>query len=447
MPERGLEHAPSGRAKCKTCKEKIEKGELRWYEASSNPFKEGDTMKKGMHLSCLHYPKRGSGFAFKDVNGLDELTERERQLAEEAYEKAKADAAKPTARKKRKQDDDDVDIEVEVVKTKKAKKRNEDLDEIDTDPVVIKYSNMTQSELKDYLRHNEQLVTGKKGELVARCVDGEKNGRLGVCRLCGKGKLKLDTETGLAKCTGYYDDAAMVRVSCKFEAPLEDAPRDEWLDPLKDPKPSEAAKEELEEEKDALLSSKDMKKVKEALSEVDEDAPPKEKAQALVKLCKLMSIAIPEDTAKAQAEAGRCLMENRDADEKFSLVGAFEALALRFGSVEQKEKKLAAKEAARPKAKVEANSKLADLMEQLAELEGKAKDGENYRFKVRAMKQAAIAIRTVEFPIESGKQVSKGPQKVSGIGKATAEHIDEILETGTIPRLEELQTREAAGEF
>ncbi len=43
MPDR-IEPAPSGRAKCRGCQQKIEKGDLRFGEAIPNPFGDGETL-------------------------------------------------------------------------------------------------------------------------------------------------------------------------------------------------------------------------------------------------------------------------------------------------------------------------------------------------------------------------------------------------------------------
>jgi DNA polymerase/3'-5' exonuclease PolX len=51
--------------------------------------------------------------------------------------------------------------------------------------------------------------------------------------------------------------------------------------------------------------------------------------------------------------------------------------------------------------------------------------------------QAASAIRSLEFPVTSGKAISKGKGKVEGVGDKCGLLIDEFLETGTMSKLEE----------
>ena len=46
-----IEEAPSGRAKCRACQQKLDKGELRFGEAVPNPFREGEAIHY-YHLIC-----------------------------------------------------------------------------------------------------------------------------------------------------------------------------------------------------------------------------------------------------------------------------------------------------------------------------------------------------------------------------------------------------------
>lgn len=50
MPDK-VEAAPSGRARCRACNEKVGKGELRFGEAAPNPYGEGET-HHWFHLAC-----------------------------------------------------------------------------------------------------------------------------------------------------------------------------------------------------------------------------------------------------------------------------------------------------------------------------------------------------------------------------------------------------------
>lgn len=55
-----------------------------------------------------------------------------------------------------------------------------------------------------------------------------------------------------------------------------------------------------------------------------------------------------------------------------------------------------------------------------------------------AYKNAATAIRTLDFEVTNGDELSKGPLKVRGIGKSIAAKIDEFLQTGKIQRIDDL---------
>jgi len=51
--------------------------------------------------------------------------------------------------------------------------------------------------------------------------------------------------------------------------------------------------------------------------------------------------------------------------------------------------------------------------------------------------QAAAAIRALDYPVTSGKAISKGKSKVEGVGDKCGILIDEFLQTGTMSKLEE----------
>lgn len=49
----------------------------------------------------------------------------------------------------------------------------------------------------------------------------------------------------------------------------------------------------------------------------------------------------------------------------------------------------------------------------------------------------------LEYEIKEGKTLIAKATKVDGVGKGTADKIDEILATGTFAKLEELRAKEA----
>lgn len=92
-------------------------------------------------------------------------------------------------------------------------------------PIHELYSGMKTDELKDVLRWNKQTgLSGKKDELLLRCVDGHMNGRIGLCPSCEEGKLKLANSTTVS-CSGYFDEENQVRHPCFFSCKVNEAPR------------------------------------------------------------------------------------------------------------------------------------------------------------------------------------------------------------------------------
>ncbi len=69
-----IEAAPSGRAKCRACQAKIDKGALRYGEAVPNPFGEGEALH-WYHLRC-GAEKRPESFAKALAENEQEIPER-----------------------------------------------------------------------------------------------------------------------------------------------------------------------------------------------------------------------------------------------------------------------------------------------------------------------------------------------------------------------------------
>jgi DNA polymerase/3'-5' exonuclease PolX len=86
---------------------------------------------------------------------------------------------------------------------------------------------------------------------------------------------------------------------------------------------------------------------------------------------------------------------------------------------------------------VSTNEEIAWHLEVLASLE--AEDhGSQDPHKVRAYRDAAQAIRGLDFEVTNGSDISQGPSKVKGIGKSIAAKIDELIVTGKIQRIRDL---------
>ncbi len=77
------------------------------------------------------------------------------------------------------------------------------------------------------------------------------------------------------------------------------------------------------------------------------------------------------------------------------------------------------------------NHDLVDIFDKLASYEEDS-------HKRNAYRTIADAIHALPFKVKSGKELSKGPKKVSGIGKSAAKIIDEFLETGKVEKLDKV---------
>ena len=82
--------------------------------------------------------------------------------------------------------------------------------------------------------------------------------------------------------------------------------------------------------------------------------------------------------------------------------------------------------------KVEKLEKGASTNEEVAQALDDYADNLKDMFKVRAYKNAAKNIRTLDFEVTCGQELCTGPTKVKGIGKSIANRIDTFLQTGEI---------------
>lgn len=69
-----VEYAPQGRAKCKTCKQQIEKSSTRIGKLVSNPFSEdGGMMKQWYHVPCIFDALSRARATTKKIDSTDDL--------------------------------------------------------------------------------------------------------------------------------------------------------------------------------------------------------------------------------------------------------------------------------------------------------------------------------------------------------------------------------------
>jgi DNA polymerase/3'-5' exonuclease PolX len=86
---------------------------------------------------------------------------------------------------------------------------------------------------------------------------------------------------------------------------------------------------------------------------------------------------------------------------------------------------------------VSTNEEIAWHLDVLASLEAE-EHGSQDPHKIRAYRNAAEAIRDLDFEVTNGSEISQGPKKVKGIGKSIARKIDELIVTGKIQRIRDL---------
>jgi len=100
-------------------------------------------------------------------------------------------------------------------------------------PEIKKYLRMDKPELQKWLRHNGQLVTGRKHELLLRCVDGQINGRIPGCPKCHEGQMQYDYTEDVYVCNGYFDKLSRTPIRCGHTQ--KEVERGPWHDLEKDP--------------------------------------------------------------------------------------------------------------------------------------------------------------------------------------------------------------------
>jgi len=117
------------------------------------------------------------------------------------------------------------------------------------EPNIKKYLSMGKEELQKWLRHNSQLVTGNKKQLLLRCVDGQLNGRIPKCPRCHQGQMQYDYENRQYVCNGYFDDMSKTPIRCGHTE--SEVKRQKWHDVEKD----SPVKSKVEERNSSIKSS------------------------------------------------------------------------------------------------------------------------------------------------------------------------------------------------
>ena len=153
---------------------------------------------------------------------------------------------------------------------------NEDESEIAS--LEEKYKAMKIDELKKWCKANGYTTSGKKDELVHKCIDGELYGGLPKCPHCAKGnservpnlnvryespyhvsKDKEKLGRGEVYCPGTYDTESMCLIRCNFSKKLSEFERPKWRTYeeylIENPPLTEEEKKKKEEEKKNKVNS------------------------------------------------------------------------------------------------------------------------------------------------------------------------------------------------
>jgi hypothetical protein len=218
MPSYSIEFSKSGRAACKNkkCGEKIAIGVLRIGVTSESG--QGYDVCRWYHVHCFPMPRKHADVEQFVVDILEDASEDKSILPGMKEEICELLASKPVAKKGgsgdhyidqlkasmdgEAEEDEDGNDKINKKKGKRKKSTANDENEsnkkrvkTDVDPRAVqiyeKIHKMTLPELQDILRWNRQVLKGTKTVAMRKVIDGELNGRLGLCLVCG-GKLKMN---------------------------------------------------------------------------------------------------------------------------------------------------------------------------------------------------------------------------------------------------------------
>lgn len=219
--------APSGRAACRDCGEKIALRALRIEVGSENPFGDGDISYKFLHPDCAHpYFGKLNVSSSKDLKGFKKLSGANQEEIESLFKpKAKSRGAQKKRKKEESSSDDDYSDESSessdsgaAPAKKKAKKGGKD---IFSEPLVeekkVALTKLSVAQLKNLLRLNNQLIGGNKPDLVDRVAYGQVHGALPKCQKCYGGSLHWDKARVQFFCKGFMDDDTFKYCSKRWE--------------------------------------------------------------------------------------------------------------------------------------------------------------------------------------------------------------------------------------
>lgn len=489
-----IEISPSSRSKCKKCKEKILKDELRIGTHSPNPDSDKYAFTSWQKTACFTKPRKFKELSFEDFidtilqdpsNILQKHRDDVLQALKSKKEKKAApkknrddeeddDKAKPKKEKSKAyynvarwkkianellNDDDGDDDDEDVKPSAKKKRKKENID----DDANIDIRNITEQDkkeskayavyaqynldnLKDILRYNRQMVSGAKDILLQRIVDGHVNGRVSNCPSCSQGRPRLNDDGITVSCPGYFDEDVMSRVTCFYSNKKDDVGRFQpWFQNEPTEEEDELISKQIEEGSKATTSSSAttgqnnermqnlQKQVKEKIDwNVKTGQGVKSTTKEVYKLCKKV-LDLPSDERNAMTEIGKIILQNRNnktSDE--ILVIVTQQFKFLDDVIEEKKRQT---NVSKSICVVEENGNLFLALTELSNCYLKEKNshaGNSYR-------KVANAIKDLDYEIteDNALGLGKGKTKVAGIGKKSAELILEFVTTGTMEKLEE----------
>ena len=329
---------------------------------------------------------------------------------------------------------------------------NEDESEIAS--LEEKYKAMKIDELKKWCKANGYTTSGKKDELVHKCIDGELYGGLPKCPHCAKGnservpnlnvryespyhvsKDKEKLGRGEVYCPGTYDTESMCLIRCNFSKKLSEFERPKWRTYeeylIENPPLTEEEKKKKEEEKKNKVNSNIPTEKLRKLAETGVQGGVL--ATKFVQILNEEKLSCPDNLGEAGSQVLAWMNVEKNVNDETGEVLLEEVF------------KDALEVWPKQKAKSETQALCAEnqpLVDALNDLVMKARKlGTNVvePFKVNAYAGAAKNISLLDYDVTkpgSGKSMLgktvKGQKvgKVAGIGKGIAEMIDHWIDNG-----------------
>ena len=329
---------------------------------------------------------------------------------------------------------------------------NEDESEIAS--LEEKYKAMKIDELKKWCKANGYTTSGKKDELVHKCIDGELYGGLPKCPHCAKGnservpnlnvryespyhvsKDKEKLGRGEVYCPGTYDTESMCLIRCNFSKKLSEFERPKWRTYeeylIENPPLTEEEKKKKEEEKKNKVNSNIPTEKLRKLAETGVQGSVL--ATKIFQILNEEKLSCPDNLAEAGSQVMAWMNVEKNVNDETGDVLLEEVF------------KDALEVWPKQKAKSETQALCAEnqpLVDALNDLVMKARKlGTNVvePFKVNAYAGAAKNISLLDYDVTkpgSGKSMLgktvKGQKvgKVAGIGKGIAEMIDHWIDNG-----------------